>query len=43
MQDWPVILGEKCSVATHKGLMEEELAFEAEIDFTYMGRQSRGN
>ena len=38
MRDWRVIFGKNVRrVRQQKGLTQEELAFEAEIDLTYMG------
>ncbi len=43
MQDWPGILGRNVRrLRQQKGLTQEELAFEAEIDLTYMGGIERG-
>jgi transcriptional regulator with XRE-family HTH domain len=43
MQDWRAILGKNVRrVRQQKGLTQEELAFEAEIDLTYMGGIERG-
>lgn len=43
MRDWPVILGKNVRrLRKQKGLTQEELAFEAEIDLTYVGGIERG-
>ena len=43
MQDWPAILGKNVGrLRRQKGLTQEELAFEAKIDLTYMGGIERG-
>lgn len=43
MRDWRVILGRNVRrLRQQKGLTQEELAFEAEIDLTYMGGIERG-
>jgi transcriptional regulator with XRE-family HTH domain len=43
MQDWRAILGKNVQrLRRQKGLTQEELAFEAEIDLTYMGGIERG-
>ena len=43
MQDWRVILGKNVRrLRQQRGLTQEELAFEAEIDLTYMGGIERG-
>ena len=43
MQDWRAILGNNVHrLRQQKGLTQEELAFEAEIDLTYMGGIERG-
>ena len=43
MQDWRTILGRNVRrLRQQKGLTQEELAFEAEIDLTYMGGIERG-
>ena len=43
MQDWRAILGKNVSrLRRQKGLTQEELAFEAKIDLTYMGGIERG-
>jgi transcriptional regulator with XRE-family HTH domain len=43
MQDWRAILGKNVRrLRQQKGLTQEELAFEAEIDLTYMGGIERG-
>jgi len=43
MQDWCTILGKNVQhLRRQKGLTQEELAFEAEIDLTYMGGIERG-
>jgi transcriptional regulator with XRE-family HTH domain len=43
MQDWRSILGKNVGrLRQQKGLTQEELAFEAEIDLTYMGGIERG-
>jgi transcriptional regulator with XRE-family HTH domain len=43
MQDWRAILGRNVRrLRQQKGLTQEELAFEAEIDLTYMGGIERG-
>jgi transcriptional regulator with XRE-family HTH domain len=43
MQDWRAILARNVSrLRRQKGLTQEELAFEAKIDLTYMGGIERG-
>ena len=43
MQDWPNIFGENVRrLRKSKGLTQEQLAFEAEIDLTYVGGIERG-
>lgn len=43
MQDWRKILGRNIRLLrTQKNMTQEELAFEAEIDLTYMGGIERG-
>jgi len=43
MQDWRVILGQNIQrLRRRRGMTQEELAFEAEIDLTYMGGIERG-
>jgi transcriptional regulator with XRE-family HTH domain len=43
MQDWRGILGRNVRrLRKQKGLTQEELAFEAEIDLTYVGGIERG-
>jgi transcriptional regulator with XRE-family HTH domain len=43
MQDWRAILARNVSrLRRQKGLTQEELAFEAKIDLTYMGSIERG-
>jgi transcriptional regulator with XRE-family HTH domain len=43
MRDWRVIMGKNVRrLRQQKGLTQEELAFEAEIDLTYMGGIERG-
>jgi transcriptional regulator with XRE-family HTH domain len=43
MQDWRGILGRNVRrLRQQTGLTQEELAFEAEIDLTYMGGIERG-
>jgi transcriptional regulator with XRE-family HTH domain len=43
MQDWRAILGNNVRrLRRQKGMTQEELAFEAEIDLTYMGGIERG-
>ncbi len=43
MQDWRAILGRNVRrLRRKKGLTQEQLAFEAEIDLTYMGGIERG-
>jgi transcriptional regulator with XRE-family HTH domain len=43
MQDWRAILGRNVRrLRLQKGLTQEELAFEADIDLTYMGGIERG-
>ena len=43
MQDWRIILGRNVrKLRQQRGLTQEELAFEAEIDLTYMGGIERG-
>ena len=44
MQDWRVILAKNVRrLRLQKGMTQEELAFEAEIDLTYMGGIERGH
>jgi transcriptional regulator with XRE-family HTH domain len=44
MRDWRAILGKNVRrLRQQKGLTQEQLAFEAEIDLTYMGGIERGN
>jgi transcriptional regulator with XRE-family HTH domain len=43
MQDWRAVLGKNVRrIRQQKGLTQEQLAFEAEIDLTYMGGIERG-
>jgi transcriptional regulator with XRE-family HTH domain len=43
MRDWPATLGKNVRrLRQQKGLTQEELAFESEIDLTYMGGIERG-
>jgi transcriptional regulator with XRE-family HTH domain len=43
MQDWRAILGKNIRrLRRQRGLTQEQLAFEAEIDLTYMGGIERG-
>jgi transcriptional regulator with XRE-family HTH domain len=43
MQDWRAILGRNVRrFRQQRGLTQEELAFEAEIDLTYVGGIERG-
>jgi transcriptional regulator with XRE-family HTH domain len=43
MQDWRAILGKNVRrLRQQRGLTQEQLAFEAEIDLTYMGGIERG-
>lgn len=43
MQDWRLILGENVRrLRQQKKLTQEQLAFEAEIDLTYVGGIERG-
>jgi transcriptional regulator with XRE-family HTH domain len=43
MRDWQGILGKNVRrLRQQKGLTQEQLAFEAEIDLTYMGGIERG-
>jgi transcriptional regulator with XRE-family HTH domain len=43
MQDWRAILAKNVHrLRRQKGLTQEQLAFEAEIDLTYMGGIERG-
>jgi ribosome-binding protein aMBF1 (putative translation factor) len=43
MQDWRAILGRNVRrLRQQKGLTQEQLAFEAKIDLTYMGGIERG-
>ncbi len=43
MRDWRIILGRNVRRARQqKGLTQEQLAFEAEIDLTYVGGIERG-
>jgi transcriptional regulator with XRE-family HTH domain len=43
MQNWPAIVGRNVrKLRLQKGLTQEELAFEAEIDLTYVGGIERG-
>jgi transcriptional regulator with XRE-family HTH domain len=44
MRDWRAVLGRNVRrFRRRKGLTQEQLAFEAEIDLTYMGGIERGN
>jgi transcriptional regulator with XRE-family HTH domain len=43
MRDWKALLGRNVRrLRQQRGLTQEELAFEAEIDLTYMGGIERG-
>jgi transcriptional regulator with XRE-family HTH domain len=43
MQDWRAVLGKNVRrIRQQKGLTQEQLAFEAEIDLTYVGGIERG-
>ena len=43
MRDWRAVLGKNVRrLRQQRGLTQEELAFEAEIDLTYMGGIERG-
>jgi len=43
MQDWRAILGKNVRLLRQQqGITQEELAFEAKIDLTYMGGIERG-
>jgi transcriptional regulator with XRE-family HTH domain len=43
MRDWKALLGRNIRrVRQQRGLTQEELAFEAEIDLTYIGGIERG-
>lgn len=43
MQDWRAIVGQNVRrLRIEKGLTQEQLAFEAEIDLTYLGDIERG-
>lgn len=43
MRDWRVIVGQNVRrLRLEKGLTQEELAFDAEIDLTYLGGIERG-
>lgn len=43
MRDWPSIVGKNVRrLRQHKGLTQEQLAFEAKIDLTYVGGIERG-
>ena len=43
MRDWRAVLGKNVRrFRRRKGLTQEQLAFEAEIDLTYMGGIERG-
>jgi transcriptional regulator with XRE-family HTH domain len=43
MQDWPLILGKNVRrLRQQKKLTQEQLAFEADIDLTYVGGIERG-
>ena len=43
MQDWRAILGKNVRLLRQqRGITQEELAFEAKIDLTYMGGIERG-
>ena len=43
MQNWPGIVGKNVrKLRRQRGLTQEELAFEAEIDLTYVGGIERG-
>jgi transcriptional regulator with XRE-family HTH domain len=44
MQNWSVIVGKNVRrLRVQKGLTQEELAFEAKIDLTYVGGIERGH
>lgn len=44
MQNWCVLFGKNVRrLRLQKGMTQEELAFEAEIDLTYIGGIERGN
>jgi transcriptional regulator with XRE-family HTH domain len=43
MQNWCILVGKNVRrLRTQRGLTQEELAFEAEIDLTYVGGIERG-
>ncbi len=43
MQNWCAIVGKNIRrLRVHKGLTQEQLAFEADIDLTYVGGIERG-
>jgi transcriptional regulator with XRE-family HTH domain len=43
MQDWRIIVGKNVRrLRLARGLTQEKLAFEAELDLTYIGRIERG-
>jgi transcriptional regulator with XRE-family HTH domain len=43
MRDWPVLFGKNVrKYRRQRGLTQEQLAFEAEIDLTYVGGIERG-
>ena len=43
MQDWRAVLGKNVRrIRQQRGLTQEQLAFEAEIDLTYVGGIERG-
>jgi transcriptional regulator with XRE-family HTH domain len=43
MQDWRAVVGNNVrKLRTEAGLTQEQLAFEAEIDLTYLGGIERG-
>jgi transcriptional regulator with XRE-family HTH domain len=43
MRDWPAVVGRNVRrLRQQRGLTQEELAFEAEIDLTYVGGIERG-
>jgi len=43
MRDWPVVFGKNVrKFRQQRGLTQEQLAFEAEIDLTYVGGIERG-
>ena len=43
MRDWRIIIGKNVrKIRRQKGMTQEELAFEAKIDLTYIGGIERG-